>query len=329
MKRITLSAALILMLSAFAIPAFSQVDKEKENKEKVIKDKEKKDVETIVITRKGGSEERMVVEVVGDKVTVNGKPVEELKDGNVSVRRSKGRAPIIVGGGSNSFDVWNEFDMNNHQGYMFDMDEDYAMLGVVTEKVDEGAEINEITKGSGAEKAGLKTGDIITKVNEAKITSPDELSKAIRKHKPGEKVTVHFLRSGKSQSVTAELGKWSSQNAFALPKSMPRVMNPPNYNLNYSYTGAPKLGLSVQDTDDGKGVKVLEVDDDGNAAKAGIEEGDVITHVNETEITGADQMAKVVKANKDKGSMNVKLKRNGKTQNIEVKMPKKLKTVDM
>jgi serine protease Do len=46
-------------------------------------------------------------------------------------------------------------------------------------------------------------------------------------------------------------------------------------------------------------------------------------------VNSADEVAKLVKENKDKPSIRFQLKRNGKSQNIEVKMPKKLKTANL
>jgi serine protease Do len=90
----------------------------------------------------------------------------------------------------------------------------------------------------------------------------------------------------------------------------------------------PKLGLSIQDTDDGVGVKVLEVDEESNAAKAGVKVGDIIVGVNDHEVRGTDDVTKAMKE-KEKTSFNFRVKRDGKTQNIEVKMPRKLKTADL
>jgi serine protease Do len=121
-------------------------------------------------------------------------------------------------------------------------------------------------------------------------------------------------------------------NMDVLRETMPRIQSAPRgqFGQTYSWSGnSPKLGLSVQDTDDGKGVKVIEVDSDSNAAKAGVKENDIITHVNDKEVNGADEVAKIVKENKDKVSLQLKLKRDGKVQNIEVKMPRKLKTADL
>ena len=93
--------------------------------------------------------------------------------------------------------------------------------------------------------------------------------------------------------------------------------------------GTPKLGLSVQDTDDGKGVKVIEVDDESNAKKAGIKEDDVVTEVDGKPVNSTDDMVKMIKESKDKFSVMVKLQSGGNTQNIEVKMPRKIKTADL
>lgn len=329
-------AALSLGLALFApISMMAQKeDKDKEAKEKEVK--EKKDVQQIVITRKNDNGEKVVIEVVGDKVTVNGKPIEELKDGDVSVRTHKyktmeGLSKIP---GANA---WSYNGADNNFSFLTE-DANRAMLGVSTEKVEDGAQIESITKESGAEKAGLKENDIITKVDDAKISNPDELTAAIKKHKPGDKVTITYLRDKKEQKTTAELTKWKGMGNFKMDmgdmnfeKMLPKMQTMPRVNgQNWSWAGGtPKLGLSVQDTDDGKGVKVVGVDDEGNAKKSGIKEDDVITEIDGKAVNSADEAAKIIRESKDKVSIMVKLNRGGKAQNIEVKMPRKIKTADL
>ncbi len=348
MKRFALSFAIPALLATLAIPSFAQDVKEKE---KTSKDT-KKEVEEITIIRKSDDKTKTVVEINGDKITVNGKPIEELKDdGNITVHRGKYKTmeglnyygtprTRVSGQGGQSFN-WDNGDGFN----MYHVDENRAMLGVVTEEATGGVKVTEITDESAAKKAGIKEGDIITKIGDTKIEDPDELSEAVRKHKPGEKVTVTLLREKKEQKVTAELGKWKGVNSFSYgpgkefkmdmdynellaPKiqAMPRMRN----GQAWSYSsGAPKLGLSVQDTDDGKGVKVIDVDNESNAAKAGLKENDIITNFNGTEVNSADEVAKLVKENKDKPTISLKIKRDGKVQTVEVKMPRKLKTADL
>jgi serine protease Do len=325
-------SAFVLAIALFVpVSLLAQKDeKDKEAKEKT----EKKDVEQIIITRKGDNNEKVTVEINGDKITVNGKPLDEYKDkdGNLSIRTHK----IKELEGLTRMGNWNYSGDNNFQ--IFNEDANHAMLGVTTEKADQGVEIQDITKESAAQKAGLKEGDVITKIDDKKIEDPDDLSKAIKAHKPGEKVTVTYLRDKKEQKVTAELGKWKGIGAMTLNgdnfkmdmgKTMPRIRTTP-YVQGWNWSGGnPKLGLSVQDTDDGKGVKVIDVDEESNAAKAGIKEDDIITEVDGKAVNGTDEISKIIRDSKDKISVMVKLQRGGKTQNIEVKMPRKIKTTDL
>lgn len=309
--------------------------------------KEKKEVEQVIITRKGNTDQKVVIEINGDKVTVNGKEVDK-KDGDISVTRSRVKDIRALSGTNNRFS-WNTGDGDNITR-LFSGTEDHAMLGVTTDKVDEGVEVQSVTKKSAAEKAGLKKGDIITKIDNEKISDADGLSKEIKKHKAGDKVTVTYLRDKKENKVSAELTKWNSVNVYGLNsnqdfkvdlsdmdfyKSMPRVQTVPGGRaqafggISTWNSGAPRLGLSVQDTDDGKGVKVLDVDDDSNAAKAGLKEDDVITEIDGKAVNGADEVAKIIKESKDKISVKVKLLRDGKTENLDVKIPRKLKTANL
>jgi serine protease Do len=329
MKRIyfKLSAIAIATLLIAPVAIHAQDEKSKE-KEKTDKNKE---VETIVITRKGENKDKVTVEINGDKVTVNGKPIEDLKDGDITVNRHKGGNIYTYTGPKGNW-TWN--------GDMFG-DENAAMLGVVTEEVDGGVKVTDVTDESGAEKAGLKEDDIITKVDDKKIDDPDDLTKVIRGHKAGDKVTITYLRDKKEQKTTAELSKWKGAgfNAFNMKMPnmdfdvMPKIQGVPKTHVSpgmyYGFDNRPKLGLSVQDSEDGKGVKVIDVDDEGNAKKAGVKENDVILSVNDKEVNSADEVARIVRDSREKGSVVLKIKRAGKVQNIEVKMPKKLKTADL
>src|SRR6266513_2535444 len=278
MKRmkLILSAAAIATLLIAPVAIHAQDEKEKEKSDK-------KDVEQIIITRKGDNKEKVTVEINGDKVTVNGKPIEDLKEGDVSVNRHKfktgtGNMRAFTSPNGNWSYNWND------DGALFGEAGNTAMLGVSTDKVDEGAKITDITDESGADKAGLKEDDIITKVDDKKIEDPDDLTKSIRAHKPGDKVNITYLRDKKEQKVTAELGKWKGAGFNALTKIpnmdwdviSPKVHTVPKmkispYGQYYSLMdNHSRLGLSVQDAEDGKGVKVIDVDSEGNGQKAGV-----------------------------------------------------------
>ena len=71
----------------------------------------------------------------------------------------------------------------------------------------EGFYINKITKNSGAEKAGLKSGDIIKKLDNQKISSFAELTGYINTKRPNDKVQVTFVRDGETKTASVTLIK--------------------------------------------------------------------------------------------------------------------------
>ncbi|MBL0267441.1 MAG: PDZ domain-containing protein [Chitinophagaceae bacterium] len=350
MKQLRIKNIFVLTAFALAVPVTilaqedGKTDKEKSNKDKTER-------RHITITTKGDQQEKITVEINGEKVTVNGKPIEEYKDkdGDISVNVNKLRGMESLSyfrtpkSGAWSFN-------GNDDVTAFGGNENRAMLGVTTEKVEEGAEITSVNKESAADKAGLKENDIITKVDDATISSPDDLSAAVKKHKPGDKVSINYLRNKKEQKTTAELSKWKGSTLFGFddmgqnfklnmdqfnfdkiaPKMQPYSTVPSDGYRSYTIaSGAPKLGISVQDTDDGKGVKVVNVLDESNAEKAGIKEDDIITQVDDKAVNSTDEIANLLKEKKDNLTVRFKLLRDGKTQNIEVKMPRKIKTTNL
>ncbi len=336
MQRILPKLSAVILASLLIAPVAIHAQDEKE------KDKsDKKDVEQIIITRKNADKGKVTVEIDGDKVTVNGKPIEDLKGDDISVNRHKMKDGHTVMAYNSPGSAWS-YNWNDDDNFkMLYEDGNTAMLGVVTESDDDGLRITDITEGSGADKAGLKEDDIITKVDDKKVDDPDDLTKLIRGHKPGDKVNITYLRDKKEQKVTAELGKWKGSDfeAFNMPNlnfdmigpkgdAHPKIKIAPGQYYSFS-DNRPKLGLSVQDTEDGKGVKVIDVDDEGNGQKAGVKENDIITAINDKEVNSADEVARIIRESRDKPSVMLKIKRAGKIQNIEVRMPRKLKTADL
>lgn len=74
----------------------------------------------------------------------------------------------------------------------------------------QGAYVADITSGGPADKAGIKQGDVITKINDATIQNSSDLVRELYKYKVGDKISVTIVRSGKSQVVQATLGEISS-----------------------------------------------------------------------------------------------------------------------
>ena len=86
----------------------------------------------------------------------------------------------------------------------------------------EGVLVKSVEKGSAAEKAGLKAGDVITRVENEKIADRSDLRRILRSHRDGGKVTMGIVRDKREQNLTVDLPaarrpRNSSGNAWVWP----------------------------------------------------------------------------------------------------------------
>jgi putative serine protease PepD len=82
-----------------------------------------------------------------------------------------------------------------------------------------GAQVRDVTAGSGAEQAGVKPGDVITKVNAMPVKSRLDVTGAIASFEPGEKVTITVMRNGEATELQATLGKAQAASAGRTPRT--------------------------------------------------------------------------------------------------------------
>ena len=93
---------------------------------------------------------------------------------------------------------------------MLDLTQEYYLWQnriTIPEGVDAGVAILEVVAGSPADKAKLKKGDIIVKLDDTKVTGLADFRYELYKHKVGEKVKVTYYRDGKQQTIDITLGK--------------------------------------------------------------------------------------------------------------------------
>ena len=74
---------------------------------------------------------------------------------------------------------------------------------------------------------------------------------------------------------------------------------------------------------------MLDVDEDMPAAKAGLQKDDIITEVDGALIASVDELKTKISHIKDGAHLKLGIQRKGKKQEIDVKIPKKLKTADL
>jgi serine protease Do len=298
--------------------------------------------------------------VDGDKITINGKPADK----NDPRLKMTGKSKIIkVEKGKKSPDkvIIQEFSEESDPNEADDLSSDdmldmvsptpqanKAFLGVISEENEKGAKINTVSEGSPAEKAGLKKEDIISKVNDKKIDGPKALYETVGTFKPEDKVTITYIREGKEQKTTTTLAKNKTLNApkafsFSFPNGqMPnnlgrgfRISPDQNFNfempeldaLNARINKKPKLGISIEDTESGEGVKIKNVTAGSPAEKAGLKTNDIITEFDENKVTDVNDL----KWNylQEGQVLKFTVLRNGEKKKMEVKIPKKLKSADL
>lgn len=317
--------AAVLLAVSFSLAGMAQSKEEQKERKPLNEEK------TIIIKDKAGKKtEKMVVIVDGDKVTINGKPVENFKDGDLAMFRNK-KIIVNVHGKDGiemnlpPFEI--ETDTQFHKGF----------LGVMTEKTDKGVRITEISKESAAEKAGLQKNDIITKINDTKIETSGDLVEAIGKYPPETKINISYLRDGKERNGSAVLGKRDHPSFNILKMDdgefnlrMPHMPRPPfPFEFQGPNTGKPKLGIQIEDLEEGNGVKITDVDEDLPAGKAGLKEDDILTEINGKELKSVDDLKASLKDLKEGDKIKFGFKRNGKSQTVDIKLPKKLKTANL
>ena len=156
-----------------------------------------------------------------------------------------------------------------------------------------GVAITSVVPDSPAEKAGLKSGDVVLKLNGQAVDDANTLRNEIANQKPGSDVTLTIFRDGRQMDVHARLTELTADNAK--PESDTDNSGgstaTPGSKLGLSVTPmTPDLAAQLKVPRNTKGLVVEDVDPTGPAASAGIETGDVIQQVNRQPVVTAQDM---------------------------------------
>jgi Do/DeqQ family serine protease len=141
-----------------------------------------------------------------------------------------------------------------------------------------GAVVAGVLQGSSAERAGIKTGDIITSVNGVAMKGAGELRNAIGMLRVGERVDIGVLRDGKPRKFTALIADRGDGEA------------PEAGGINRNLDGA-----DLADTADGSGVLIRAVQEGSAAAEAGLRANDLIVGVGRAKVGNLKQFRAAVK----------------------------------
>ena len=172
-----------------------------------------------------------------------------------------------------------------------------------------GVLVGEVTPDSSAAKAGVREGDVIVEVNGKKVPDPRILQLLVAQAAPGSKVNLRILRGGPGTRATE---KTITATLAELPQEA-LASRGRNQSEDGNQQGTDALdGVEVTDLDAAarrqlgiprtvQGAVVVNVDQDSNAARAGISQGDVITEINHQRVRNADDaVALSKKANSER-----------------------------
>ncbi|TCT07594.1 Do family serine endopeptidase [Aquabacter spiritensis] len=150
----------------------------------------------------------------------------------------------------------------------------------------QGALIAQVQPDTPAAKAGLKSGDVVAKVNGDTVKDARDLSRRIGMMKPGSTVALSVIRDGKTLAMDVKLEQLPNEQQASLSEKS---------GGKQAGTDVPRLGLqlapakSVQGAGT-EGVVVTEVDPNGAAAQRGIRSGDVILDVGGKAVSSANDV---------------------------------------
>jgi len=148
----------------------------------------------------------------------------------------------------------------------------------------EGIYVAKVIEDGAADEAGLKEGDVITHVDGQKIKKFGELQNIIAQKRPGDKVTINYLRNKSKKSATLTL-KNEQGNTKVVKNADLDVLG----GQFKPVSDSQKQELSISG-----GLQVMKVSG-GKLKEAGVPQGFIITKVNEKSIKTVEDLQKIVK----------------------------------
>jgi serine protease Do len=183
-----------------------------------------------------------------------------------------------------------------------------GFLGVVLQDIDaslaksfdlpnqSGALVSDVSPNTPAEKAGIKSGDVIVEFNGKEVADAHSLQLTVSECAPGSQAIIKLIHDGHARTINVML--------VERPKDETNDQNESN-NSNPDNEKTDMLdGVTVSDLnsqareqmkipDEIKGALVTDVDQDSNSAEAGLKQGDVIMEINRQPVGNADDAIKL------------------------------------
>jgi serine protease Do len=182
-----------------------------------------------------------------------------------------------------------------------------------------GALVTDVDLNSPAARAKLLPGDVILSFDGKPIEKTRQLPRLVAETAADKTVPVGIWRDGKDASVDVRVGALNAEKLAAAPAptDTPQKETPTIGAVGMSLAKVtPELRHDMELTDDVKGVVVVDVDEDGAAAKQGVQPGDVVAAVGRDTVATPEQVVEKVDAAKKAGRKSVllRIERDGSGQ---------------
>jgi serine protease Do len=155
-------------------------------------------------------------------------------------------------------------------------------------KVGEGVLVNNAPVGGAAYAAGIKKGDIVTKINNVKVTTGPEMVEQVTRYKPGDKITVTYVRDGKENTVNLTLKNRAGNTDIVKNTTIIEK-------LGGQLEPLDKKSAATYDVPGGVAVKKIG---NGLLSKTKMQDGFVITSVNGIVVKNLDDLRAALEKNK-------------------------------
>jgi serine protease Do len=161
-----------------------------------------------------------------------------------------------------------------------------------------GALVSDVTSKSPAEKAGLKSGDLLVEFNGKKVTDSRHLKLEVARTRPGQTVPVRILRDGAPKTLQVTVKTLPGTETLA------KAEDDTHDTGTLNGVGVADLNEQVRQQfevpETVKGAIITEVKPDSPAAEAGLRPGDVIQEINRKPVSDAEEAVRLTDTGADK-----------------------------
>jgi serine protease Do len=174
----------------------------------------------------------------------------------------------------------------------------------------QGALVSAVEPKSPADKAGVRTGDIILAVDGRDIENSIDLPRIIGESRPGTAVTIKVWRQGETRELRASLGEAPAEKVARVDSE--------------SKAKPGKLGLALRPLTEEERKQIeaegglLVEQSEGPAARAGVQAGDVILALNNQPVKSVDQLRRLVE--RSRGSIALLIQREGNKIYVPIRL---------